>query len=363
MKEKKALIAMSGGVDSSVAALIMKEKGYSCIGATMKLFQPKEDSCNIKKSKTCCSLEDVEDARNVSYNLGIPYYVFNYTREFEEKVIDKFIDRYKKGETPNPCIDCNRYMKFDHLYQRAIELGCEKIVTGHYARIEYDEKADRYILKKGRDLNKDQSYVLYSLTQEQLSMLDFPLGDYDKEKIRELASSNDFLNADKKDSQDICFIPDGNHKKFIEEYTGKVLTDGIFKDLQGNVLGKHEGYYKYTIGQRKGLGISAKTPLFVIDINPETNEVIVDEEKHLFKSFLIADDFNWLSIKKPEEGRELLVKAKVRYRQIEQDAVVKVIEDSKVLVTFINPQRAITKGQAVVLYDEDKVVGGGTIIG
>ncbi|MCD8021068.1 MAG: tRNA 2-thiouridine(34) synthase MnmA [Clostridiales bacterium] len=352
---KKALIAMSGGVDSSVAAFLMKEAGYDCIGVTMKLYD--NEDIGIDREKTCCSLSDVEDARSVAYKLGIPYYVFNFKDDFKEKVIDPFIRSYQCGMTPNPCIDCNRYLKFEHLYRRAKELRCDVIVTGHYARITKDETG--YHLLKGKDTMKDQSYVLYSLTQEQLAHTCFPLGEYTKDEIRKIAEEQGFFNANKRDSQDICFIPDGDYRRFIEETTGQKSVPGDFVDKEGNVLGSHKGYYAYTIGQRRGLGISSSEPYYVTDIIPSENKVILGRHDDLFRYDLMADDFNWIETIEPEE----VVKARIRYHQAEKEAIVCLQADGKVEVHFLEAQRAITKGQAVVLYRGDAVVGGGTIIG
>lgn len=351
---KKALIAMSGGVDSSVAAYLMKEAGYDCIGVTMKLYD--NEDIGMEQEKTCCSLSDIEDARSVAVKLGIPYYVFNFKDDFKEKVIDQFICSYQKGMTPNPCIECNRHLKFAHLYQRAKALQCDVIVTGHYARITQDEKG--WHLLKGKDKTKDQSYVLYSLTQEQLAHTCFPLGVYTKEEIRKIAEEQGFYNAAKKDSQDICFIPDGDYRRFIEETTGEKSVPGEFVDQQGNVVGIHKGYYAYTIGQRRRLGIAAPQPYYVTEICPEENKVILGHNEDLMKKHLVADQFNW--IEKTEPGE--IIRARIRYHQAEKEATVQILENGQVAVDFLEPQRAITKGQAVVLYREDAVVGGGTII-
>ena len=353
--KKKALIAMSGGVDSSVAAFLMKEAGYDCIGVTMKLYD--NEDIGMDQEKTCCSLSDIEDARSVAVKLGIPYYVFNFKADFKEKVIDPFIDSYRCGMTPNPCIECNRHLKFTQLHQKARELQCDVVVTGHYARITKDEQG--YHLLKGKDAAKDQSYVLYSLTQEQLAHTCFPLGEYTKDEIRRMAEEQGFFNAGKKDSQDICFIPDGDYRRFIEETTGQKSTPGNFVDQEGNVLGIHKGYYCYTIGQRRGLGISAPQSLYVVEIRPEKNEVVLGSNEDLFHSHLTADHFNWIEQMGPDE----IIKARIRYHQTEKEATVRVLEDNRVEVDFLEPQRAITKGQAVVLYRGDAVAGGGRIIG
>ena len=354
----KALIAMSGGVDSSVAAYLMRKQGYECIGATMKLYH-NEDIC-IPKDHSCCSLDDVEDARAVAASMDIPYYVFNFSERFKEEVMDKFVHCYECGITPNPCIDCNRYLKFEYLYNRAKELGYDYVVTGHYAQIKYDASIGRYLLSKAVDTSKDQSYVLYSLTQEQLAHTQFPLGCMPKSKTREIAEQQGFINAKKHDSQDICFVQNGNYAEFIEDYTKKTYPEGNFVDVHGNILGRHKGIIRYTIGQRKGLGLSLKEPMYVMEINTTDNTVVLGRDADLFTDTLIANDINLISV--PRIDGEMRVKAKVRYRHTEQPATVTQIGDDTIKVVFDEPQRAITKGQAVVLYDGDIVVGGGTIV-
>lgn len=353
--KKKALIAMSGGVDSSVAAYLMKEAGYDCVGVTMKLYD--NDDIDMAEEKTCCSSNDIDDARNVAHRLGIPYYVVNFKADFKEKVMDPFVKSYLCGMTPNPCIECNRYLKFEQLYRKAEELECDVIVTGHYARVKKDEKG--YHLLKGKDAAKDQSYVLYSMTQERLSHTMFPLGEYTKEEIRAIAQEQGLVNAAKHDSQDICFIPDGDYRKFIEETTGRKSEPGDFVNQSGQVVGRHKGYYCYTIGQRKGLGISAPKPYFVTDIIPEENKVILGASEDLFKKHLLAGNFNWIE-SDPLEISPL--KARIRYHQKESEASITILEDGKVEVNFLEAQRAITRGQAVVVYSDDLVVGGGTIL-
>lgn len=354
---RKAIIAMSGGVDSSVAALLTKETGDECIGATMKLFH--NEDIGVKREKTCCSLDDVEDARNVCYRMGIRYYVFNFSERFKEDVMDRFVDAYEHGATPNPCIDCNRYLKFDKMFQRMRELEYDYIVTGHYARVEYDEEKNRYLLKKAVDDTKDQSYVLYMLTQEQLAHISLPLGVLRKTEVREIAEKHGFVNARKHDSQDICFVPDGDYAKFIEQYTGRKSISGDFVDTEGNILGKHKGIIHYTLGQRRGLGIPAASRLYVCDISPKTNQVVLGNNEDLFHSELTATKVNLISCESLKEPMRL--KAKIRYRHPEQEAVAWQTEDGVLHVRFDKPQRAITRGQAVVLYDGDIVVGGGVI--
>lgn len=354
----KALIAMSGGVDSSVAAYLMRKQGYECIGATMKLYH-NEDIC-IPKDHSCCSLDDVEDARAVAASMDIPYYVFNFSERFKEEVMDKFVHCYECGITPNPCIDCNRYLKFEYLYNRAKELGYDYVVTGHYAQIKYDASIGRYLLCKAVDASKDQSYVLYSLTQDQLAHTQFPLGGMPKSKTREIAEQQGFINAKKHDSQDICFVQNGNYAEFIEDYTKKTYPEGNFVDVHGNILGRHKGIIRYTIGQRKGLGLSLKEPMYVMEINTTDNTVVLGRDADLFTDTLIANDINLISV--PRIDGEMRIKAKVRYRHTEQPATVTQIADDTIKVVFDEPQRAITKGQAVVLYDGDIVVGGGTIV-
>ena len=353
---KRALIAMSGGVDSSLAAKLMVDEGYECIGCTMKLYH--NEDVGVERSRTCCSLEDVEDARSVAYQLGMRYFVFNFTDDFRSTVISRFVESYENGITPNPCIDCNRYMKFDKLLDRASVLSCDYVVTGHYARIEKQD--GKYLLKKALDETKDQSYVLYSMTQKQLAHTLFPLGNLRKTQVRALAEQNHFVNADKPDSQDICFVPDGDYACVIEKLTGQRPETGHFVDREGRVLGQHKGIIHYTIGQRKGLGLSLAEPMYVCEIRPETNEVVLGTNKDLFSREAIVSEFNWISGEAPSQP--IRCQAKIRYRQREQWATAIPLDNNKVRLVFDEAQRAITPGQAAVLYDGDTVLGGGRIV-
>lgn len=354
---KKVMVAMSGGVDSAVAAYLLSKQNYDCIGITMKLFN--NEDVFVSREKSCCSLEDVEDARSVAFRLKMPYYVFNFKDDFDEKVIKGFIDAYENGLTPNPCIDCNRYIKFERLFWRAKELEFDYIATGHYVRIEKDETSNRYLLKKAVDETKDQSYVLYSMTQEQLAHTLFPLGGLKKSEVRQIAQEQEFRNADKHESQDICFVVDGDYKKFIESYTNKTYPEGDFIDENGNVLGKHKGLISYTTGQRKGLGIAHESPLYVKSKDMEKNTITLSEEKGLYSTSFYVNNLNWIAFDKLTQP--VKVKAKIRYRQSEQPAVIYPHDEESVKVVFDEPQRAITTGQAAVFYDGDIVVGGGTI--
>lgn len=349
----RAMIAMSGGVDSSVAACLCVEQGFDCTGITMKLYSGEQESA-------CCSLDDIEDARSVCRRLQIPYQVYNFTDSFEEQVIARFIRAYETGGTPNPCIDCNRYIKFEKLLQRARELQFDKVVTGHYARTAYDEGSGRFLLKKAVDVSKDQSYVLYSLTQEQLKMTYFPLGEMNKSQTRAKAEQLNLINAHKHDSQDICFVPDGNYAAFIERHTGKTYPCGDFTDEDGRVLGEHKGIIRYTIGQRKGLGLALPFPMYVKEKNLTENKVVLCRNEQLFSKELFAKDVNLIAVSAID--KPLHIKARVRYNQPEQPATVTQLDDNTLHVVFDEPQRAICTGQAVVLYDGDIVIGGGTIL-
>ena len=405
---KKALIAMSGGVDSSVAAFLTLAQGFECSGVMMKLvadeqFEPinrqvvkqsseastgqstaqvgmsprsvvrQGDGCD----KGCRTLDNAEDARSIAHQLDMPFYVFNFTARFNEQVITRFIDAYRHGVTPNPCIDCNKYLKFGALLQRAFELGHDYVVTGHYARIERSDGAERskngecahsgnrgengrFLLKKGVDPDKDQSYVLYTMTQEQLSHTLFPLGYLHKTDVRSIAEAQGFANKHKPESQDICFVPDGDYASFISRRSGYTFPKGNIVDLSGKVLGTHNGIIHYTIGQRRGLGISSSAGYYVHAINMEKNEIVVGDDRTLYFDTLLAKDINLIAYEKLDVP--LRVTAKIRYRHTAQPATVVQLNDDSLKITFDTPQRAITKGQAVVIYDDDIVIGGGTIL-
>ncbi|MDR0514383.1 MAG: tRNA 2-thiouridine(34) synthase MnmA [Coriobacteriaceae bacterium] len=422
--KKKALIAMSGGVDSSVAAYLMSQEGYACVGAMMKLLGEKAEgragsggfgeqaldgadspsahnaaspsapnaanpsalgaanpnapgaanpnapkaaspsapgaaNSNARESKACCTLDDAEDARAVAHRLGMPFYVFNMSDLFDREVIGRFVEAYQTGRTPNPCIACNRFMKFGHLIRKADQIGQEYLATGHYVRTEYDKGSGRHLLLKGVDETKDQSYVLYALTQQQLGRAVFPLGGLRKAHVREIAQELGFVNAKKRESQDICFVADGDYAGFLKSYTGCEERCGQFVDAAGVVLGQHQGILHYTIGQRKGLGLAGPAPHYVCDIIPETDTVVVGEERDLYTDTLVAHDINLIPFERLDAP--LRVCAKTRYKQKEQPATLVQLDEDTIQVVFDEPQRAIAKGQAVVAYLGEMVIGGGTI--
>ncbi len=374
----RVVMAMSGGVDSSVAAALLLKQGYEVIGVTMQLW-PSELSYYIQNRVNnnahdnhsglqknvaeveggCCSVSAVEDARAVANKLGIPYYVLNFAASFQETVIDYFADEYLRGRTPNPCIICNHRLKFSKLLKKAITLDADYIATGHYVRKELEPESGRWLLRKGLDLTKDQSYVLYGLTQEQISRSLFPLGDYTKKEIREKAVELGLTVADKPDSQEICFVPDRNYARFIEEYRPGSVKNGIIRHCNGQVLGEHRGIINFTIGQRKRLGVAIGTPLYVTAIDPDNNEVIVGDEVSIFSNRLIAFNLNWIAI--PDLKGPLPVEAKIRYTAKTAPALVTPLTYNQVEVVFETPQWAITPGQVVVFYQGDVMIGGGTI--
>ena len=353
-----ALIAMSGGVDSSVAAWLMQRDGFDCTGVTMRLTR--NEAVDTEGLHTCCSERDIEDAAEVAFALDMPYQVLDFTADFREKIIEKFIRVYEMGGTPNPCIDCNRTMKFDKMLDFAREHGLDYVVTGHYARIEQDPATGRWLLKKALYTDKDQSYVLYNLTQEQLAHVRLPLGGLHKSEVRAIAEQQHFVNARKHDSQDICFVPDGDYARFMEDFTGKHYPAGDFLDVGGKKVGTHSGAVRYTIGQRKGLGLAMGAPVYVCAKDMQANTVTVGPEENLFDRIVYADEVNWIAI--PELTAPLRVTARTRYHQTEQAATVYPAGEGKFRLEFDQPQRAPTPGQAVVLYQGDVVLGGGTIV-
>ncbi|MCX7842490.1 MAG: tRNA 2-thiouridine(34) synthase MnmA [Clostridia bacterium] len=352
------MLGMSGGVDSSVAAAILLEQGFEVIGVTMQIW-PDIVEDKQKSEGGCCSLSAVDDARRVADKLGIPYYVLNFKDVFREKVIDYFKDEYLKGRTPNPCIACNRHVKFDAMLKKASSMGLDYVGTGHYAQIGYDEKLKRYLLRKSVTATKDQTYALYNLNQEQLSRILMPIGSYTKDKVREIAGKIGLCVAGKPDSQEICFVEDNDYGRFIRENTDYEIAPGDFVDTRGNILGRHKGIVHYTVGQRKGLGISFGKPMYVVEIDVQRNRVVLGDDSEVFSNALIAEDINFISIDSLKEPQR--VKAKIRYSAKEADAEVIPLEDGCVQVVFDAPQRAVTPGQSVVFYDGDIVVGGGVI--
>ncbi len=356
-EKKKITIAaaMSGGVDSSVCAYLLKKEGYDVYGITLKLFTRTESE------KKCGTEKEIADAKNVCDKLGIKHCVFDYREDFEKNVIEKFVCDYECGRTPNPCVNCNRDVKFKSVLEKALEEGAAFIATGHYANIEYNEKTGRYNLKKSKNEKKDQTYFLYKLTQKELSHTIFPLGNFEnKEEIRAIAKEAEFDVSEKADSQDICFITEKSYVEFIEKFRNKKYESGNFIDKDGNVLGKHTGIINYTIGQRKGLGIAFCKPMYVIEKRAETNEVVLGDEKDLYSKSLTVKDINLISVEKIEEPMKLMVKT--RYNQPPQEATVKQLGEDEIWVEFDSPQKSVTSGQACVFYDGEYVVGGGTIV-
>ncbi len=350
IKKDKVLLGMSGGVDSSVSAVILQKRGFDVIGATMELFH----------GSSCCNTETYIDAKNVCNTIGIPHFIFNYEKEFRQYVINDFIDCYSNCKTPNPCIECNKYLKFGLMYEKAKEMDCKYIATGHYAKTEYSKEFNRWVLKKSSAGKKDQSYVLWNIPKDLIEHIIFPLGDFEsKDEVRKIASENNLKLANKPDSEDICFIPDGNYKTFLENNSDIKPKQGDIVTLNGDVLGKHTGLYNYTIGQRKGLGISNKVPLFVLGFKKEKNQVIVGEEKDLYKNEIMVNNINLLLFDKIEGTLDVQVKTRYSAKQ----ANAKIMQDGDVIkINFEEPQKAITPGQSAVFYIGDIVVGGGKII-
>lgn len=352
-QKQKVLVGMSGGVDSSVAAALLLKAGYQVEGVTLQ-FQDDEVS---RASNACCSLSAINDARQVANKLGVPFHVFDFTKVFDQEVIQYFISEYQAGRTPNPCVVCNRQVKFAELLNVALDKGFDYIATGHYAKI--SEKNGRWQLAKASNSSKDQSYALYSLTQEQLSHCLFPLADFTKDQVRALAKELELRIASKPDSQDICFVRHHNYAKYIEEQTGHKMEAGDFVDREGRVLGRHRGLYCYTVGQRKGLGIASTDPYYVLDLNIKKNQVILGREVELYEAELIANNLNWIAFTDLKET--ISAKAKIRYGSPETAVKIEPIADGKVSVHFEQAVRALTPGQSIVFYQEDQVIGGGVI--
>lgn len=359
IQKKTVVVGMSGGVDSSVAAWLLKQQGYDVIGVTMQIWQDEEEAVQ-QENGGCCGLSAVDDARRVAWQLEIPYYVMNFKKEFKASVMDYFVEEYLRGRTPNPCIACNRYVKWESLLRRSMDIGADYIATGHYARVEQLANG-RYALRKSATAAKDQTYALYNLTQDQLAHTLMPVGEYTKEDIRRMAEELGLNVAHKADSQEICFIPDHDYARFIEEQAGEVPGPGNFVTRDGTVLGRHEGITHYTVGQRKGLNLAMGRPVFVVEIRPETNEVVIGDAEDVFTDRLICDTLNWMAMD-GLHGGEMQVTAKIRYSHKGAPCLIREIGEDRVECRFLEPVRAVTPGQAVVFYDGDYVVGGGTIL-
>ena len=359
MARRKVVVAMSGGVDSSVAAALLVEKAHEVTGVTMKLFSLPEEVCRSEELRSCCGFKAVEDAQEVAAKLGIPHYVADFQREFEETVIADFMQEYSRGRTPNPCIRCNEQIKFALLLERARKIEADFVATGHHARVAFDRRAGRYLLKKGKDKDKDQSYFLYSLTQGQLARALMPVGNFTKGEVREMARRLGLPIAMREESQEICFVPEGKYPEFLSRRIPKAFVPGLIKDTTGEILGEHKGIIHFTVGQRRGMGIAAPHPLYVLSVNAASNTVIVGKEKDLYGKKLRASRVNLISREKIDGP--LRIKAKIRYKPEEARALLTPIGGSAAEVKFDEPQRAITPGQSVVFYELDKVLGGGII--
>ncbi len=369
-KKLKIAVAMSGGVDSSAAAALLRDQGHELVGFTMQLWNQRRninlDEHGDPLPSRCCSLDDVYDARRVAESLGFPFYVLNLEREFEAAVVEPFIQSYLEGETPIPCVACNSRLKFASLDKMAISLGCDKVATGHFARVEYDAEADRYRLFRGRNYGKDQSYFLWELTQEQLSRAYFPLGEMYKEEVRDIAREANLYTAEKQESQEICFVPDGKYSEFIDRYldhegrSGEKPVGGDIVTSEGVTVGKHSGVHRYTIGQRKGLGIANEKPLYVTQIQRAKNQIIVGDADDLDSMDFTARGVNWVAFDTPD--KPVRANVKIRYRHEPAPATIVALPDGGAHITFDEPQRAITPGQATIFYDGDEVVGGGWIV-
>lgn len=350
---------MSGGVDSSVAAALLKEQGYEVIGVTMNLFSLPREYCRSENLRSCCGWKAAEDAHRVATILGISHYVADLRADFKRKVVDDFCEEYARGRTPNPCIRCNQYIKFETLMERAEKLEADFLATGHHARIEYDSQRDRFLLKKGMDKEKDQSYFLYPLTQEQLSLTLMPIGHLTKDKVRESAQKFGLPVSQKPESQEICFIPDNDYPGFLHQRIPEAFNPGPILNVENKILGQHKGIACYTIGQRRGIGIAAQHPLYVIEIQSEKNQIIVGRNEQIYRKRLLASQLNLISLKEIDEP--LAIKAKIRYKHKEEKAILTPLDSGKILLEFEKPQRAIAPGQSVVFYDGDVVIGGGVI--
>jgi tRNA-specific 2-thiouridylase len=366
----KIAVAMSGGVDSSAAAAVLKEQGHEVVGFTMQLWNQRRginvDEHGDPLPSRCCSLDDVYDARRVAEELGFPFYVLNLEKDFERDVVGPFVSSYLSGETPIPCVSCNSRLKFASLDRLAVSLGCVKVATGHYARVEFDDASGRYRLLRGLNLEKDQSYFLWELTQDQLSRALFPLGELSKTEVRDIAREHSLAVAEKSESQEICFVPDGDYAGFIDRYleaegdSERLPGEGEIVDSGGELLGRHGGIHRYTIGQRRGIGIAGEQPLYVIGIDAPKNRIVVGQQDQLLSSEFIAAGVNWIAFDQPKDA--VRAEVRVRYRHTPAPATIRPLNDNRVKVVFDEPQRAITPGQATVFYNGDEVLGGAWIV-